>query len=148
MWYTEDRGREEVRGERKEDCREDVSRYVWSQTPGRTDLICSIPSTDRRRVPLQADLHRSCRPTYVFWGDRGPKGVRRLARRSRRATAVRNVLRLSLTVTDSCGHRRTYWVTIHKTRDIYTHRRRVSLAEVYICSVSENFPLVWTNENR
>jgi len=42
---------------------------------------------------------------------------------------------------------RMYWVTVHKTRDINIHRRRVPLAEVY-CSVSENFPLVWTNENR
>jgi len=39
------------------------------------------------------------------------------------------------------------WVTVPRTRDIYIRRRRVPLAEVY-CSVSENFPLVWTNENR
>ena len=32
-------------------------------------------------------------------------------------------------------------------RDIYIRCRRVPLAEVY-CSVSENFPLVWTNQNR
>ena len=30
---------------------------------------------------------------------------------------------------------------------MYIRCRRVPLAEVY-CSVSENFPLVWTNENR
>ena len=37
------------------------------------------------------------------------------------------------------------WVTVPRTRDIYIRCRRVPLAEVY-CSVSENFPLVWTNE--
>jgi len=40
-----------------------------------------------------------------------------------------------------------YWVTVPRTRDIYICCRRVPLAEVY-CSVSENFTLVWTNENR
>jgi len=38
-------------------------------------------------------------------------------------------------------------VTVPRTRDIYIRRRRVPLAEV-CCSVSENLPLVWTNENR
>ena len=32
-------------------------------------------------------------------------------------------------------------------RDMYIRCRRVPLAKVY-CSVSENFPLVWTNENK
>ena len=41
----------------------------------------------------------------------------------------------------------SHWVTVPRTRDIYIRCRRVPLAEVY-CSVSENFPLVWTNENR
>jgi len=39
------------------------------------------------------------------------------------------------------------WVTVPRTRDIYIRCTRVPLAEVY-CSVSEKFPLVWTNENR
>jgi len=34
-----------------------------------------------------------------------------------------------------------------RTRDIHIRCRRVPLAEVH-CSVSENFPLVWANENR
>ena len=38
------------------------------------------------------------------------------------------------------------WVTVPRTRDIYIRCRRVPLAEVY-CSVSENFPLVWTDKN-
>ena len=38
-------------------------------------------------------------------------------------------------------------MTVPRTRDIYIRCRRVPLAEVY-CSVSENFPLVWTSENR
>ena len=40
-----------------------------------------------------------------------------------------------------------HWVTVPRTRGIYIRCRKVPLAEVY-CSVSENFPLVWTNENR
>ena len=38
-------------------------------------------------------------------------------------------------------------MTVPGTRDIYIRCKWVPLAEVY-CSVSENFPLVWTNENR
>ena len=49
------------------------------------------------------------------------------------------------TLTVASGHE--YWVTVPRTGDIYIRCRRVPLAEVY-CSVSENFPLVWTNQNR
>jgi len=51
----------------------------------------------------------------------------------------RNAFRILISV--------SHWVTVPRTRDIYIRRRRVPLAEVY-CSVSENFPLVWTNKNR
>jgi hypothetical protein len=36
-------------------------------------------------------------------------------------------------------------VTIHKTRDIYIRRRRVSLAEFY-CSIYEDFHVAYINE--